>query len=180
MLLHLGCDIAQGYGIAHPMAAEVLAKWITHWETVRTWKDVPPAQATPRGAMYAYVEHRAWFAAFDGYIQGRRTSPPSLRRDECRLGTWLRQERQSDAMPTAAMQVLERTHGQVHESAEEIYRLLAEERRSDALVMVNHLRETHNRCLNRLQAFLRMGTGRQRSSTNPRRRVSRTGHILAN
>jgi predicted signal transduction protein with EAL and GGDEF domain len=33
MLLSIGCDLAQGYGIAKPMAAAALKDWIAHWSS---------------------------------------------------------------------------------------------------------------------------------------------------
>ncbi len=37
-LLQLGCEIAQGYGIAHPMPAEKLQKWTADWQPPSIWK----------------------------------------------------------------------------------------------------------------------------------------------
>jgi EAL domain-containing protein (putative c-di-GMP-specific phosphodiesterase class I) len=35
MLLDLGCSLAQGFGIAHPMPAEVVADWAREWRQSR-------------------------------------------------------------------------------------------------------------------------------------------------
>lgn len=37
MLLRLGCDIAQGYGISRPMPAEQVIPWIENWNPEPTW-----------------------------------------------------------------------------------------------------------------------------------------------
>ncbi|MBU0588697.1 MAG: EAL domain-containing protein [Gammaproteobacteria bacterium] len=37
MLLSLGCDLAQGYGIARPMPASELPRWVRHWRPVAAW-----------------------------------------------------------------------------------------------------------------------------------------------
>jgi EAL domain-containing protein (putative c-di-GMP-specific phosphodiesterase class I) len=37
MLLSLGCDLAQGYGISHPMPAHDLPGWLTNWHPAPTW-----------------------------------------------------------------------------------------------------------------------------------------------
>jgi diguanylate cyclase (GGDEF)-like protein/PAS domain S-box-containing protein len=37
-LLELGCDFAQGYGIARPMPAEKLLEWTTSWQPDETWQ----------------------------------------------------------------------------------------------------------------------------------------------
>lgn len=41
MLLQLGCDRAQGYGIARPMPAEALPAWVANWQPDAAWQDSP-------------------------------------------------------------------------------------------------------------------------------------------
>jgi len=36
-LLQLGCDLAQGYGIAHPMHAAALPDWLANWQPDPAW-----------------------------------------------------------------------------------------------------------------------------------------------
>jgi EAL domain-containing protein (putative c-di-GMP-specific phosphodiesterase class I) len=40
MLLELGCELAQGYGIAHPMPADELPGWVRDWKPDPTWSVV--------------------------------------------------------------------------------------------------------------------------------------------
>ena len=40
-LLDLGCDLAQGYGIARPMPAELFPDWVTCWTPHGSWKNRP-------------------------------------------------------------------------------------------------------------------------------------------
>jgi EAL domain-containing protein (putative c-di-GMP-specific phosphodiesterase class I) len=37
-LLQLGCDLAQGYGIARPMPGSHIAEWVSHWKADNFWK----------------------------------------------------------------------------------------------------------------------------------------------
>ncbi len=40
MLLELGCELAQGYGIARPMPADDLPAWVKRWKPDPSWRDV--------------------------------------------------------------------------------------------------------------------------------------------
>jgi EAL domain-containing protein (putative c-di-GMP-specific phosphodiesterase class I) len=40
-LLQLGCELAQGYGIARPMPAEDLPAWVANWQPHPAWAEVP-------------------------------------------------------------------------------------------------------------------------------------------
>ncbi len=42
MLLQLGCELAQGYGIARPMPGEDLPRWIAIWKPDAAWRDAAP------------------------------------------------------------------------------------------------------------------------------------------
>ena len=42
-LLHAGCQLAQGYGIARPMPAAELASWIAHWQAPASWTHSTPS-----------------------------------------------------------------------------------------------------------------------------------------
>lgn len=39
-LMALGCDLAQGYGIAWPMPAEALPAWLVNWPKREEWNSL--------------------------------------------------------------------------------------------------------------------------------------------
>jgi len=41
MLLRLGCEVAQGFGIAHPMVAKEVPRWVADWKSTAKWKSLP-------------------------------------------------------------------------------------------------------------------------------------------
>jgi diguanylate cyclase (GGDEF)-like protein/PAS domain S-box-containing protein len=46
MLMDLGCDFAQGYGIARPMPADKLAAWLVQWQNDAAWQEVASVPRT--------------------------------------------------------------------------------------------------------------------------------------
>ncbi len=95
MLLQLGCDFAQGYGIARPMPAQELPAWAATWRADPRWMEVPAVHASNRAVLFAIVEHRAWYGHFLAYLQGTRPRRRSLDADPCSLSTWIESQRQS-------------------------------------------------------------------------------------
>jgi EAL domain-containing protein (putative c-di-GMP-specific phosphodiesterase class I) len=41
LLLQLGCEMAQGYGIARPMPPEQMPAWVATWQPEAVWLELP-------------------------------------------------------------------------------------------------------------------------------------------
>jgi EAL domain-containing protein (putative c-di-GMP-specific phosphodiesterase class I) len=46
-LLKLGCELAQGYGIARPMLADDVPQWINNWEADDIWQVAQQMESNP-------------------------------------------------------------------------------------------------------------------------------------
>jgi diguanylate cyclase (GGDEF)-like protein/PAS domain S-box-containing protein len=114
LLLLLGCELAQGYGIARPMQAEQFPAWSAVWRPDPRWAKASVVSAEGRQALYAGVEHRAWISAIDAFLKGERHAAPGLERCACRFCAWLEGEGRegNDGLP--ARQAMEVIHEQIH------------------------------------------------------------------
>lgn len=139
MLLQLGCEMAQGYGIARPMPAAELPEWKARWRPDPRWTELPPVHAGNRTMLFACVEHRAWLGAFESYLQGKRHAPPALNPAECRFGAWLESERLAGRADQGAFAAIETLHEQLHALAAEILASQAEGHNSNGLARLGAL-----------------------------------------
>jgi hypothetical protein len=92
MLLQLGCDLAQGYGIARPMTAAAVPAWIDQWRPERSWTNLTSVKRDDLPLLFASVEHRAWIKAIEAYMLGEREVPPTMDYRVSHFGHWLESE----------------------------------------------------------------------------------------
>lgn len=91
LLLRLGCELAQGYGIARPMPARDFPEWKMAWRPDARWSEQRVIAPEDLPLLYAGIEHRAWIAAMGNYLRGERTTPPDLNLHHCKFGKWFDQ-----------------------------------------------------------------------------------------
>lgn len=131
MLLHLGCDLAQGYGISRPMPAAALPDWVSSWHRDPAWAVAANVQLARRDFVLAYVEveHRSWvdaIAAWLGEQSGMAAGPPPLASNTCRFGRWLRGDGFANFGGLATFRAIDRLHESAHELGRELVRLAGE------------------------------------------------------
>lgn len=122
MLLRLGCDLAQGYGIARPMPAEQLPDWAAVWKPEPQWLAIKPISRVDLPLLYAGVELRAWARAFEASLADEYSPPPQdLHR--CRFGLWLDSGGLMNKGQPESRQAVESLHQRLHQIATELYTL---------------------------------------------------------
>ena len=154
MLLQLGCDLAQGYGIERPMPASEFPACIAHWRTHPSWGNLPSVMHADLPLLFASAEHRAWVVSIESYIKGEREQPLSLNQHQCSFGKWLDSVSTTRHEMQPAIHAIEPLHRQLHELAIDLCALMASGRNHDALARLGELQETRDTLLKLLSELL--------------------------
>jgi hypothetical protein len=92
ILLQLGCDIAQGYGIARPMPGTALSDWIRSFVPDELWNSIASFNWSRDDLpmLIAELDHRRWLHQLEDFIAtaDRQASPPTQDHHRCRFGRW--------------------------------------------------------------------------------------------
>ncbi|MBS1140009.1 MAG: putative signaling protein [Proteobacteria bacterium] len=124
ILLLLGCDMAQGFGIAHPMPAIQLPEWIRGFRPDELWglatafkwshEDLP--------MLIADVDHNRWKKALLAYLDDKtdKLQPPELDHHQCRFGRWYYSDEGQRYADVEAFRMLEGLHRHLHVLAGEL------------------------------------------------------------
>jgi diguanylate cyclase (GGDEF)-like protein/PAS domain S-box-containing protein len=117
MLLQLGCEAAQGYGIAKPMAADQFPAWLHSWRQPDEWRGVSPWPREDLPLLTVEVDHLRWVRQFVAALQTEGAGAahwPQLDHQECRFGLWLKHSGKAKYGNLAAFECMAATHAEVH------------------------------------------------------------------
>ncbi len=114
ILLHLGCELAQGYAIARPMPATAMPDWLAAWRPDAAWLGRAPIRREDLPILFAWVEHRAWIAQVLGFLREERSSRSPLDYHASRFGQCLSQAGEQHADHQAAVAAIEPLHSEIH------------------------------------------------------------------
>ncbi|NMG50589.1 EAL domain-containing protein [Azoarcus communis] len=117
LLLQLGCELAQGYGIARPMPGNAFANWVAEWRPALTWSNTNPVSRDDQPLLHAIVEHRAFIAAVASYLAGERTQRPALDAQHCRLALWQASDASARHRSNPAFANIATLHHRLHQQA---------------------------------------------------------------
>lgn len=152
-LLQLGCELAQGYGIARPMPAKEFPNWSAKWKPDASWLKQTMVSNNGQSAIYAAVDHRAWISAVVKYIKGEREMPPQLDSHHCRFGKWLEAEWLDPNSSKLAYADIETVHLRVHALVEYLLELKSKGQHNEALEKVEELYELRDDLLEKLHGL---------------------------
>lgn len=154
LLLQLGCELAQGHGIAQPMPAKELPGWAAAWRPDSSWVHQQAVRRKDLPLLFAIVEHRAWIRAIEACIKHGQRALPLLDEHLCRFGQWLDDEGRKQQGAHPAYQSIAPLHSKVHGLAGELLHLKAGGHTREARAGLSELYRLRNELLGVLKAFL--------------------------
>ena len=119
LLLQLGCELAQGYGIAHPMPGCDLPSWARTWQPDPTWSSQPPVNHEHLPLLVAAIEHRSWINAVEDYLRGERSTLPLIHH-HCPFNDWIADENTTKFQQQPEFRKLIELHARLHAFATEL------------------------------------------------------------
>jgi HAMP domain-containing protein len=91
VLLILGCEWAQGYGISRPIPARDFPGWLQRWQHDQPWKHLPAVEV-PRDKLALYTvrrSHEEWVARITQLLDtGRNAVDSETSPRLCKFGQW--------------------------------------------------------------------------------------------
>lgn len=130
VLLQLGCDLAQGYGIARPMPAGDFPAWTTDFKAHDLWNAVSSFSWSRDDLplLLAELDHKQWMVDFRRYLDaakvGQSIPVPELKPHRCRFGKWFHSKAKQRYQDLPAFQNLDHLHNQVHATGERLSALV--------------------------------------------------------
>jgi len=119
MLLLMGCDKVQGYGIARPMPANDLAKWLSEYTPNQNWLDYGnkyhSAKEIKIKLLRLTTQH--WYEKFEQAFQSAdedNNKWPLVNHKKCHHGAWIERAKKEQLFSIAWLENLDQMHERMH------------------------------------------------------------------
>ena len=155
LLLSMGCELGQGYGIARPMPAQDLLKWMQEFELAEEWKQVRQTniEDVDISLLVMAVEHHRLVSQVLNAIKSNATLllPENLEdSDACKFGKWLNSDGHKTYADQEDYQQLVKLHQRVHDLCKLAAHQLVNDETQNLLELSVELKELRNSVLDSL------------------------------
>ncbi len=119
MLLIMGCETAQGYGIARPMPADHFPQWLSSYTPNQEWQHLGNKYRTAKENKVKLFKLTSnhWKDHFINNIQSSAEEVehwPILDSKHCHCGTWIKQAKQKQLFEVEGLKQLSDVHDALH------------------------------------------------------------------
>jgi hypothetical protein len=119
MLLMMGCEHAQGYGIARPMPAEEMDAWIRHYHPETRWLSFAsqPLSYFEQTLRLFELTLERWYQLFEHNIRQSGDEVehwPIMDPRKCHCGSWIQRVKSQNLFDAMWLEKLEKTHENWH------------------------------------------------------------------
>lgn len=155
LLLQLGCELGQGYGIAHPMPASQFPAWAAQWTPQAIWQTARRVHRDDMELLYVAIEHRAWCMEIEAFVTGTGPALSEAQLRDCRFDRWLNREgaQRYGALPTFAL--LDSLHEQLHDHARHLHELAQNGQTAPAIAGLPELHAMQEKLAAHIQLLLK-------------------------
>jgi diguanylate cyclase (GGDEF)-like protein len=155
LLLLLGCELAQGYGVAHPMPGAELSGWAKTWRQDLAWNAAPNGAAGREvlPILFAMTYHRAWMRELEACLVGETFVPLPSDQKHCHFA-WLEGDGLERWGERAEIQSIAATHHRLHALADELLAIHASGRQALTMERLGELRHLSDALLKQLKEIM--------------------------
>jgi len=128
MLLMMGCDKVQGYGIAKPMPATDFPKWLKNYQPNQQWISCINSTISLKEKKIKQfkLSLNQWQRNFEKNIQStteQKNNWPIIKRKKCHSGIWLIRMKEEQLFNSHWLIKLDQAHDSMHDIADDLFNL---------------------------------------------------------
>ncbi|PHS13290.1 MAG: hypothetical protein COA86_17440 [Kangiella sp.] len=125
MLILMGCEEAQGYGIAKPMPAVKISEWLTEYQSNSQWIAYGNRNLTLQESKIEIFKlaFAQWKQQFLSNIQSSpdgAKSWPITDKTKCPCGTWIKRAKQEQLFDNSWLETINQAHDALHRIADDL------------------------------------------------------------
>jgi len=147
-LMLLGCDHAQGYGIARPMPVAEFKTWFDSYQANQEWLELAHLSLSPRQKLLTLlvIESKRWLERLITTLESPSDEIhqwPAINLDKSLSALWLGQARKQQLFDPAWIDQLEQDFKQLHQIGSAAKELFLQGKYEEAQTAIPNLQKTY-------------------------------------